>query len=92
MPIEEIGVAEAKRRFAELAERVSRGESFVILNRGRPTVALVPPQRARHSDHKPVGFAAIAGALAEWDTIDEDMAEVVATRKQAIDRPVPPLP
>jgi prevent-host-death family protein len=92
MPIEEVGVAEAKRRFAELAERVSRGESFVILNRGRPTVALVPPQRARHSDHKPVGFAAVAGALAEWDTIDEDMAEVVATRKRAIDRPVPPLP
>ncbi|MGH3772248.1 MAG: type II toxin-antitoxin system Phd/YefM family antitoxin [Pseudonocardiaceae bacterium] len=91
MSIEEVGVAEAKRRFSELAERVSRGESFVILNRGRPTVALVPPQRARHSDHKPVGFAAVAGALAEWDTIDEDMAEVVATRKQAIDRPVSPL-
>jgi prevent-host-death family protein len=92
MPIEEVGVAEAKRRFAELAERVSRGESFVILNRGRPTVALVPPQRARHSDHKPVGFAAVAGALAEWDTIDEDMAQVVETRKQAIDRPAPLLP
>jgi prevent-host-death family protein len=92
MPIEEVGVAEAKRRFAELAERVSRGESFVILNRGRPTVALVPPQRARHSDHKPVGFAAVAGALAGWDTIDEDMAQVVETRKQAIDRPAPLLP
>jgi prevent-host-death family protein len=92
MPIEEVGVAEAKRRFSELAKRVGRGESFVILNRGRPTVALVPPQRARHSDHKPVGFAALAGALAEWETIDEDMAEVVETRKQAIDRPAPPLP
>jgi prevent-host-death family protein len=92
MPIEEVSVAEAKRRFSELAERVSRGESFVILNRGRPTVALVPPQRARHSDHKPVGFAAVAGALAEWDTIDEDMAEVIESRKQATDRPAPPLP
>jgi prevent-host-death family protein len=92
MSVEEVGVAEAKRRFSELAERVSRGESFVILNRGRPTVALVPPQRARHSDHKPVGFAVLAGALAEWDTIDEDMAEVVEARKQAIDRPAPPLP
>jgi prevent-host-death family protein len=81
MSVEEVGVAEAKRRFSELAERVSRGESFVILNRGRPTVALVPPQRARHSDHKPVGFAVLAGALAEWDTIDEDMAEVVEARK-----------
>lgn len=92
MSIEELGVAEAKRRFSELAERVSRGESFLILNRGRPAVALVPPQRARHSDHKPVGFAAVAGALAEWDTIDEDMAEVIEMRKQATDRPVPPLP
>jgi prevent-host-death family protein len=91
MPIEEVGVAEAKRRFSELAERVSRGESFVILNRGRPTVALVPPQRVRHSD-KPVGFAAFAGALAEWETIDEDMAEVIEARKRAIDRPAPPLP
>ncbi|MEO7195435.1 MAG: hypothetical protein ABIZ05_11540 [Pseudonocardiaceae bacterium] len=91
MPIEEIGVAEAKLGFAELAERVSRGESFVIPNRGRPAVALVRPQRARHRDHKPVGFAALAGALAEWDTIDEDMAQVVATRKQAIDRMVLPL-
>ena len=88
----ELGVAEAKRRFSELAERVSRGESFVILNRGRPTAALVPPQRARHGDHKPVGFAAVAGALAEWDTIDEDMAEIIEARKQATDRPVPPLP
>lgn len=92
MAIEEVGVAEAKRRFSELAERVSRGESFVILNRGRPTVALVPPQRACHSDHKPMGFAAIAGALAEWDTIEDDMADVIESRKQATDRPVPPLP
>ncbi|MGH3864670.1 MAG: type II toxin-antitoxin system Phd/YefM family antitoxin [Pseudonocardiaceae bacterium] len=81
MSIEEMGVAEAKRRFSELAERVRRGESFVILNRRRPTLALVPPQQVRCSDHKPVGFAAVAGALAEWDTIDEDMAEVVETRK-----------
>jgi antitoxin (DNA-binding transcriptional repressor) of toxin-antitoxin stability system len=92
MSIEGLGVAEAKRRFSELAERFSRGESFVILNRGRLTVALVPPQQARHSDHKPVGFAAVAGALAEWDTIDEDMAEVIETRKQATERPAPPLP
>lgn len=92
MPIEEMGVAEAKRRFSELAERVRHGESFVILNRRRPTLALVPPQQARHSDHKPVGFAAVAGALTEWDTIDEDMAEVVETRRQAVPRPASPLP
>jgi hypothetical protein len=29
----EIGVAEAKRRFSELADRVGDGESFVVMNR-----------------------------------------------------------
>lgn len=92
MSSEEIGVAEAKRRFSELAQRVSHGESFVILNRGKPTVALVPPQRARDSVRKPLGFAAFAGALAEWETIDEDMQEVIDARQQATDRPAPLLP
>jgi len=32
------------------------------------------------------GFAATAEAPAEWDTIDEDMAKIVETRQQAIDR------
>ena len=93
MPIERIGVAEAKRRFSELAERVGRGESFVIVSRGRPVVALVPAQRVDDEEAQPpIGLAAFAGALAdEWDTVDEDMAEVVAARQQVTDRPAPEL-
>lgn len=92
MAIERIGVAEAKRRFSELADRVGRGESFVIVNRGRPVVALVPPQRAAEEDQPAIGLAAFAGALAnEWDTVDEDMAEIVAARQQVSDRPAPEL-
>jgi hypothetical protein len=31
----------------------------------------------------PVGLAAFAGALAgEWDTVEEDMAEIVAARRR----------
>lgn len=31
---------------------------------------------------EPVGLAAFAGALAgEWDTVEEDMAEIVAARR-----------
>lgn len=91
--IERVGVAEAKRRFSELAERVGRGESFVIVSRGRPVVALVPPQRVADEESAPsVGLAAFAGALAgDWDTVDEDMAEIVAARQRASDRPAPEL-
>jgi len=90
MTIERIGVAEAKRRFSELADRVGRGESFVIVSRGRPVVALVPPQRVAEEEYQPsIGLAAFAGALAnEWDTVDEDMAEIVAARQQVSD-PIP---
>lgn len=93
MTIERIGVAEAKRRFSELADRVGRGESFVIVSRGRPVVALVPPQRATDEEHQPpLGLAAFAGALAnEWDMVDEDMNEIVAARQQVSDRPAPEL-
>jgi prevent-host-death family protein len=88
--MEHIGVADAKRRFSELAERVSQGESFVVLNRGRPVLALVPPQRVDEDSAVPIGLAAFAGILAgEWDSVDEDMADVVAQRSQALDRPVP---
>lgn len=93
MTIEHIGVADAKRRFSELAERVGRGESFVILSRGRPVVALVPPQQVAEEESQPaIGLAAFAGALAgEWDTVDEDMAEIVSRRQQVSDRPAPEL-
>ncbi len=92
MTVERIGVAEAKRRFSELADRVGRGESFMIVNRGRPVVALVPPQRATEEDQPSIGLAAFAGALAnEWDTVDEDMAQIVAARQQVSDRPAPEL-
>lgn len=91
MLIEHIGVADAKRRFAELTERVGNGESFVIVNRGRPVVALVPPQRvADDADQAPIGLAAFAGVLAgEWDEIDSDVAEIIAARRHVIDRPAP---
>lgn len=91
MSIEQIGVADAKRRFAELTERVGHGESFMIVNRGRPVVALVPPQRiGDEPDQPPLGLAAFAGALAgEWDSVEEDMTAVVTDRQHVVDRPAP---
>lgn len=65
----------------------------MILSRGRPVVALVPPQRvAEDGASPPIGLAAFAGALAdEWDSVDEDMAEIIAARGQVLDRPGPEL-
>lgn len=89
---EQIGVADAKRRFAELADRVGNGESFLIVNRGRPVLALVPPQRLGEDEVRPVGLAAFAGALAgEWDTVEDDMEEIIASREHVADRPPPDL-
>jgi len=90
--MESMGVAEAKRRFSELIDRVLDGERFVVTRRGRPVVLLAAPQpELEEVDDTPkVGLIALVGALGEaWPTIEEDMAEVVASRRHARDRDVP---
>ena len=90
---ESYGVADAKRRFAELIDRVGAGERIVVTRHGRPAVALVPPESvdARLPAGRPTGFAALAGALEDIDGFDEVMREVVSSRRQARDRPAPDL-
>lgn len=88
-----VGVADAKRRFSELLDRVGGGERIVIARRGKPVVALVPPEEgaARGSRGAPTGFAALAGALGEVDQLDEMIRDVRAGRRAAKDRPAPTL-
>ena len=38
---------------------------------------------------QPVGLAAVAGALSDWDDIDDAVAEIYAQRDRAVDRPAP---
>lgn len=90
---EMLGVAEAKRRFSELIDRVRGGERFVVTRRGRSVMALVPPD-AEEDDAEPrgyLGLAAFAGALAEWEEIDDFVRELYAARRRARDRAVPDL-
>ncbi|MBI4219823.1 MAG: type II toxin-antitoxin system prevent-host-death family antitoxin [Chloroflexi bacterium] len=85
-----IGVAEAKRRFSELIERVHRGDRFLVARRGKPAIALVPPNELREErEHKPIGLAAIAGGLADWGELEEVVAEIYKARRTAKDRPAP---
>lgn len=88
-----LGVAEAKRRFAELIDRVQNGERFLVSRRGRPAVALVPPgpELARGPRPAPRGLAAGAGALGDWEELPEIVEEFCAARRGAKDRPGPDL-
>jgi prevent-host-death family protein len=88
-----LGVAEAKRRFSELIDRVRAGERFVVTRRGRAVVALVPPEATEDDAglHRHLGLAAFAGTLAEWKEIDEFVRDLYEARRRARDRPAPDL-
>jgi prevent-host-death family protein len=92
--VDVINVAEAKRRFSELIERVGHGERIVIARRGTPVMGIVPPNEVGGpaggvTRRQRVGLAAVAGALSDWDDIDDAVAEIYAQRDRAVDRPAP---
>jgi prevent-host-death family protein len=89
MTVEVLGVAEAKARFSELIDRVRMGERFVVSRRGRPAVALVPPDDVPIPAPTPKGLAAGTGALADWDELSEVVDDVYAARANAKDRAGP---
>lgn len=91
---EVISVADAKRRFSELIERVGRGERFVVTRRGKPVLALVAPESVPDEPEKPKkrGFMALWGVLEGVEGADEwyeEMQRVVADRKNYPPRPMP---
>lgn len=89
--IQPLSVAEAKARFSELADRVPGGERFLVTRRGKPALGLVPPSEVRAAGGAKLGLAAIAGALADWDELDEVLEDVARARRTARDRPAPDL-
>ena len=88
-----LGVAEAKRRFSELLDRVGAGEHIVLHRRGRPAAVLVPASATSVDEEAraPLGLAALAGALADWDELEAVVEEIYAARRSARDRPAPEL-
>ncbi len=87
-----VGVGEAKRRLSELMSRVVyRGERFVIERRGKPMVALVSAEDLARLEQEPVapgGLLAALGAWADFEEIDELMADIYRHRSEAGDRSV----
>jgi prevent-host-death family protein len=90
---ERLGTAEAKRRFSELVDRVGEGERFLVSRRGRPVVALVPPDvdLLERPGPPPSGLATVAGALADWGELDDVIADIYSARRGSADRPAPDL-
>ena len=91
---EVLTVADAKRRFSELIERVGRGERFVVTRRGKPVLALVPPSDGVREEEPPRkrGFLALMGALEGVEGADEwyeEMQRIVADRQNQMPRPMP---
>jgi prevent-host-death family protein len=90
-----LAVAQLKRDFRAVLDAAERGESTIVVRRGR-AVAVVAPARGASPDALPRprrdgGLLALAGLFHDWDSLDQDMAAVVAGRQQAPDRPPPAL-
>lgn len=73
-----VGVLEGRNRFSELIEAAERGESTVVMKRGKPVARLVP-----YSD-KSAGYAALSvedrivrrrAALAEAEKLGREITE-----------------
>jgi prevent-host-death family protein len=96
----ELPVADAKRDFKRVLDAAERGESTLITRNGRPTAVVGPapaPQLPWHEPRplpkpkKPGGLLAMAGMLADWETIEEDIAQIIAERQLDMGRPPPNL-
>ena len=85
---EVVSVAEATAHFSELIDRVMRGDRFVVTRRGRPVLALVRPDEAAPALGEPVGLAAVAGSLADWEELPAVVGQIYR-RRRARDRAAP---
>jgi antitoxin (DNA-binding transcriptional repressor) of toxin-antitoxin stability system len=89
---EVLPVAVVKREFSRLLEAAEHGQRTVILRHGHPVAALGPVRAERPDLPLPKrrgGLLTLLGALADWDTLDADIADVLAARTAAADRPPP---
>ena len=83
----EVGVAEAKKNFSELLERVAYGrERIVISKRGRPMAVLVPVSETGEYDH----LSKVRGWLDEHDPFFDFVEQIVKNRESHVPRVLEP--
>jgi prevent-host-death family protein len=89
-----IGIAEAKRRFADVLGTVRyQGERYLVERNGTPMAALVPlsdlPDVIAHVERP--GFLALVGAFEDEPEYVDSLADVVRSRRAQRSRPAPRL-
>jgi prevent-host-death family protein len=82
-------VAELKRDFREVLDEAERGRETVVLRHGRPVARIAPYEQQLPRPEKPGGLLALVGMFADWEEMDQDIAEIIADRQRETDRPVP---
>lgn len=86
-------VAELKRDFRRVLDAAEQGHGTVVLRNGRPVARVAPfegegrPRLPRPA--RPGGLLAVSGLLADWETFEADIAEIVRGRADVADRPAP---
>ena len=91
---DELGIAELKRRFSELLDRVvHRHELVVIQKRGRKVAAMVPLDMVDESmlAVSGKGLLAAVGAWADFPDPDGFLRDLRRARDRAKDRQTEPL-
>lgn len=89
-----IGIAEAKRRFADVLGTVRyQGERYVVERNGTPMAALVPLSDlpGAHEQTERSGFLALVGAFEDGPEYADSLADAFRSRRAQRSRPVPPL-
>lgn len=86
-----LGVAEAKRDFASLIERVQGGEEVIVCRRGRPVLRLSEPKAGSEGRQRPAGLASVAGAMSDWQELSSVVDEAYRLRSKETVREVPDL-
>lgn len=93
----ELPVAEAKRVFSEVLDAAQRGEQTLVMRHGKPVAVIGPaPNEGESGARKPLpkprapgGLLSLVGIFDDWETFEEDMAEIVASRQFDQGRPPP---
>jgi prevent-host-death family protein len=86
-----IGLTEARERLTEILERVLDGERVVVTRYGLPVAAIVPVPADLDDRPRPLGLGALAGAITSRPVLYETVADVVALRSLARERPAPEI-
>lgn len=90
-----MGVAEAKRHFSELIDRVLRGERIVVTRRGKPVMALSRPEPEDGEPGEPrylglLAFAGIMEGVMTNEEVDQMVADIYEDRRRSTFRDLPP--